>query len=245
MITFTDWELAADGDVIARQYDNLSRTLCITGDIPAGWGWDLLVSAQGNLDIIALSPTDGGIGVTLTAGMLALSGYYTLQLRGTRQDGGIPGSGDGTGGISTVSDDKSGETVPASGDVTDDGVTVRHTNQIQVYIPASLSGDAQWPEVPSEFTQMEQRLQDLNRHPPTPGADGMWMLWDPDTGQYEPSDIPLPEGGGYAIGAGLKIVDGYLTVDTADAVAEDDPRPVASAAVYVELGNVEALLGNI
>ena len=212
MITFTDWELAADGDVIARQYDNLSRTLCITGDIPAGWEWDLLVSAQGNLDIIALSPMDGGIGVTLTAGMLALSGYYTLQLRGTRQD---------------------------------DGVTVRHTNQIRVFIPASLSGDAQWPEVPSEFTQMEQRLQDLSRHPPTPGADGMWMLWDPDTGQYEPSDIPLPEGGGYAVGAGLKIVDGYLTVDTAGAVAEDDPRPVASAAVYVELGNVEALLGNI
>lgn len=212
MITFTDWELTADGDVIARQYDNLSRTLCITGDIPAGWGWDLLVSAQGNLDIIALSPIDGGIGVTLTAGMLALSGYYTLQLRGTRQD---------------------------------DGVTVRHTNQIRVFIPASLSGDAQWPEVPSEFTQMEQRLQDLSRHPPTPGADGMWMLWDADTGQYEPSDIPLPEGGGYAVGAGLKIVDGCLTVDTAAAVAEDDPRPVASAAVYVELGNVEALLGNI
>ena len=37
--------------------------------------------------------------------------------------------------------------------------------------------------------------------------------------------------------------DKYLT--TADAVEEDNTRPVTSAAVYTELGNVEALLANI
>ena len=39
-------------------------------------------------------------------------------------------------------------------------------------------------------------------------------------------------GGGYQIGPGLK-------------VEEDNTRPVTSAAVYTELGNVEALLANI
>ena len=52
-------------------------------------------------------------------------------------------------------------------------------------------------------------------------------------------------GGGavpYKIGDGLKVVNSTLMVDTADAVEEDNTRPVTSAAVYVEIGNIEALL---
>ena len=54
-------------------------------------------------------------------------------------------------------------------------------------------------------------------------------------------------GGGfpYEIGPGLKVEDGVLSVDTANAVEEDNTKPVTSAAVYTELGNVEALLANI
>lgn len=52
-------------------------------------------------------------------------------------------------------------------------------------------------------------------------------------------------GGGYQIGPGLKVEEGVLMVDTANAVEEDNTRPVTSAAVYTELGNVEALLANI
>lgn len=52
-------------------------------------------------------------------------------------------------------------------------------------------------------------------------------------------------GGGavpYKIGAGLKVVENELMVDTANAVEQDNTRPVTSAAVYVEIGNIEALL---
>ena len=55
----------------------------------------------------------------------------------------------------------------------------------------------------------------------------------------------LGGGGGsvpYKIGAGLKVVEGELMVDTANAVEQDNTRPVTSAAVYVEIGNIEALL---
>lgn len=212
MILFSNWQISADGTVIARQYDNLSRKLVVVGDMPDGYIWDLLVSIRGNLDIIRLGPMDDGIGVLLTADNLSISGNYTIQLRGTLQA---------------------------------DGITIRHTNQVSVYIPPSLSGDAQWPTVPTEFTQMEQRMEALNDNPPTPGPNGMWMLYNPDTGAYEESDVPLPEGSGYAIGDGLKIVDGALTVDTATEVEEDNTKPVTSGAVYVQLGNVEALLENI
>jgi hypothetical protein len=213
MIQFKNWTISAlCGEVIARQYDNLSRTLTVMGDLPAGWDWAMLVECRGNLNIITLSPVEGGVGATLTDDMLALSGYYTMQLRGTQGD------------------------------------VVRHTNQIQVFIPDSLSGDAQWPEVPSEFTEIEQTIIAINNNPPKPGVNGYWLIYNPETGEYEESDIPLPEGGGfpYRLGNGLKVTGGdTLEVDTATDVEQDNTLPITSAAVYTTVGNIEILLGTI
>lgn len=36
------------------------------------------------------------------------------------------------------------------------GEQVRHTNVVRAFVPRSLSGDGQWPTVPSEFSQLEQ-----------------------------------------------------------------------------------------
>ena len=86
MILFADWKIQATG-LIARQYDNLSRRLEVVGDLPAGWDWAVLVRAEGTEgaeDIIALKPMDGGVGTTLDRNQLSISGYYSLQLRGTR-----------------------------------------------------------------------------------------------------------------------------------------------------------------
>lgn len=140
---------------IARQYDNLTRSILVTG-VPDGWDWTLLVQASGKLDLINLEPVEGGVGVTLTAQMLALSGFYTIQLRGVQGD------------------------------------LVRHTNVIQTLVPASLSGSATWPTVPSAVEQVLQQMQELNQHPPYPGDDGYWMVWDLDTHAYVESQLPLP-----------------------------------------------------
>lgn len=213
MIQFSNWQLSNPcGTPIARQYDNLSVSLIVVGDLPDGWEWAMLVECQSNLNIIPLSPVEGGVGATLTDEMLALSGYYTMQLRGTQGD------------------------------------VVRHTNQIQVFIPESLSGDAQWPEVPSEFTEIEQTIIAINNNPPKPGANGYWLIYNPETGEYEESDIPLPEGGGfgYQIGHGLKVTGtNTLEVDTATDVEQDNTLPITSAAVYTTVGNIEILLGTI
>ena len=213
MILFDKWTIQAQRGVIARQYDNLTQRLEVLGDLPEGWIWEMLVQADGQLDILSLSPCEGGIGIDLTAEMLALAGYYTMQLRGTQEN------------------------------------KVRHTNRVTVYIPESLSGDASWPVVPSEFSQAEDRIRELNAHPPIPGGNGYWMLWDLEQGQYVESDLPLPAvgGGGYKIGDGLKLdpKSNTLSVDTVDAVLEDNTKPVTSGAVYMQLGNVEALLKTI
>lgn len=36
------------------------------------------------------------------------------------------------------------------------------------------------------------KIIDLNNHPPIPGDNGYWMLWDTDSGAYVESDLPLP-----------------------------------------------------
>lgn len=48
----------------------------------------------------------------------------------------------------------------------------------------------------------------------------------------------------YNIGSGLMLdpKTNTLSVDTADAVEKDNTKPVTSAAVFVEIGNIEALL---
>lgn len=159
VIHYEDWRLWADpGPAVARQYDNLTRRLEITGDLPEGWDWTLLVEAdREHLDLIALRPMEGGLGVDLTAEMLALSGYYTIQLRGNQ------------------------------------GELARHTNQVRIFIPSSLSGDANWPELPSEFSQAEADIRALNAHPPIPGDGGYWLVWDLDGEKYVTSSLPLPD----------------------------------------------------
>lgn len=54
-------------------------------------------------------------------------------------------------------------------------------------------------------------------------------------------------GGGYNIGDGLKLdaATNTLSVDTAAAVEKDNTKPVTSAAVYTEVGNINALLATI
>ena len=156
MIVFHDWTIEANG-ILAHQHDNLSRRLEVTGDLPDGWDWAMLVQVGEAMDIIPLSPMTGGVGHTLTEDQLSLSGYYAIQLRGTQ------------------------------------GNIVRHTNVIQIFVADSLSGSGKWPSVPSEFLEVERRIADMNSHPPVPGENGFWTVWDPNTGKYESSAFPLPE----------------------------------------------------
>ena len=119
-VVFKNWRIFAPIPTIAQQYDNLSRTLLFSGEIPEEYSWDLLVQFDDKIDIIPLQKMEDGIGVVLTKDQLCYTGKYQLQLRGTN------------------------------------GEVVRHTNIIEVTIPKSISGDGEWPEIPSEFTELEQ-----------------------------------------------------------------------------------------
>ena len=75
-----------------------------------------------------------------------------------------------------------------------------------------------------------------------PTAKAVWTLCDDNV-------IPVASNtilGGIKVGENLKIDEnGVLSVDTATDVEQDNTKPVTSAAVHVQLGNVEALLSTL
>ena len=74
-------------------------------------------------------------------------------------------------------------------------------------------------------------------------SDGVLHLGIPDGGVSSWNDLtgkPFE-----SIGENLKIVGGALTVDTAPNVQQDNTKPITSAAVYTEVGNINALLALI
>lgn len=62
-------------------------------------------------------------------------------------------------------------------------------------------------------------------------------------------DLPIASDkklGGVMVGENLAISDtGVLSVTTADDVEEDNTKPITSAAVHVEIGNINVLLASI
>ena len=100
------------------------------------------------------------------------------------------------------------------------------------------------------------KVIDLNNHPPIPGDNGYWLLWDTDKGEYVESELPLPEvssGGGswsQISGKPFNTIDGNtlvnrsgtLCVNTTDDAEQDNTRPITSSGVHVICGNINALL---
>lgn len=214
--SFSSWHIEASEGILGRQYDNLAHQIVVVGSLPDGYTWDMLVECRGNYNIIPLTVNNTGASATLTADQLALSGYYDFQLRGTQDS------------------------------------VIHHTNSTQVFIPDTIVGPGTWPVLPTEFSQAEAAIKELNAHPPMPGVTGYWMLWDLDTGEYVTSDIPLPqvgEGGVLRINSLDETLhlsqEGQLSVNTAKDAEQDNTLPITSAAVYTELGNIDALLATI
>lgn len=122
-------------------------------------------------------------------------------------------------------------------------------------VDESISGGADPPE-PWE-SWVDRVLDAGNRvdeflHTLEGGTTGQVWTKNEDTAQWAD-----PQGGGAgswneltgkpfnSIGENLKVVNGVLSVDTAPNVEQDNTKPITSAAVYVEVGNINALLALI
>ena len=53
------------------------------------------------------------------------------------------------------------------------------------------------------------KIIDLNNHPPIPGENGYWLIWDTDKDEYVESDLPLPAGGSGGTSDHSKLINRY------------------------------------
>ena len=131
------------------------------------------------------------------------------------------------------------------------------TNVVSLRLAKS---NALWtPGAPEPQPSWLAKIIDLNNHPPIPGDNGYWLIWDTDRGAYVESDLPLPEvssGGGswsQISGKPFDTIDGNtlvnrsgtLCVNTTDDAEQDNTRPITSSGVHVICGNINALLQSI
>lgn len=176
-IVFKNWRIYAPIATIANQYDNESRILQVEGNLPAGYRWDMLVQCGGDFDIIPLTDLPELLEDD------AEESSKTVQI----------------GALLTASQLSKGGTysMQLRGILLDDLTTKRHTNVISVRIPGTIVGDETWSEVPSSFSEIEQNILEANAHPPVPGENGYWQIWDIELHAYVESEFPLPDGVAY------------------------------------------------
>lgn len=74
------------------------------------------------------------------------------------------------------------------------GDKVYHSDTFDCWVKYSIEPASTYGPIPSEFYQIEQNITEMNNHPPKPGQNGYWLIWDITTQQYKESDIPLPDG---------------------------------------------------
>ena len=74
------------------------------------------------------------------------------------------------------------------------GDKVYHSDTFDCWVKYSIEPASTYDPVPSEFYQIEQNITEINNHPPKPGENGYWLIWDIATSQYKESNISLPDG---------------------------------------------------
>lgn len=112
------------------------------------------------------------------------------------------------------------------------GSQVRHCNVVTAYVLRTLAGTADWPTLPTEFAQAEQNIKELNAHPPIPGENGYWLLWDLANSAYRESRLPVPVGPAGPANT--------LTIGTVETLAPGQP---ATAQITGEAPNQTLSLG--
>lgn len=122
------------------------------------------------------------------------------------------------------------------------GNTLAKSNKFDFIVIPALEAGAEPPDAPSKrwFDAIQAQIGDLSKLT-TKAKDNLVAAIN------EAARSGGGSGGGYQIGSGLKLdaETNTLSVDTAEIVEKDNTKPITSAAVYTEVGNINALLATI
>lgn len=163
-ITLSGTKVSMDGHTLAFQKNNLVDSMVITVDTDETW--------QYKLDVKYPCKDSKGEQLYNVIDLTRVGNTCTAILQATM----LPFNGKYTMQLRGVSGDK-----------------VYHTDTFDVWVKYSIDPGKVYDPVPSEFYQIEFNITSMNNHPPKPGDNGYWLVWNVPKQEYEESDIPLPE----------------------------------------------------
>ena len=183
---------------LGYQGDNLVDTIQVTVDKDSTWNYKLdMYKGKSKCFDSVLMVREGNIcTVQLTNEILSYGGRYVFQLRGYTD-------------TQTYHSDIFESWVNASIEYQDDCK--------QGYCECDC-------KLPTEFYQVEDNVTEINNHPPYPGDNNKWMIWDVDKHEYVESDIEVIGGGG----GDYQTKDNLTTSITAESTDEQYPSAKAT-----------------
>lgn len=154
---------------LGYQGDNLVDIIQVTVDKDSTWNYklDMYKGKSKRFDSVLMVREGNICTVQLTNEILSYGGRYVFQLRG----------------------------------YTD--TQTYHSDIFESWVNASIEyqydckqGDCECDcKLPTEFYQVEDNVTEINNHPPYPGDNNKWMIWDVDRHEYVESDIEVIAGG--------------------------------------------------
>lgn len=182
---------------LGYQGDNLVNTIQVTVDKDSTWNYklDMYKGKSKCFDSVLMTREGNVCTVQLTNEILSYGGRYIFQLRGYT------------------------DTQTYHSDIFESWVNASIEYQYDCK-QADCECDC---KLPTEFYQVEDNVTEINNHPPYPGDNNKWMIWDVNKHEYVESDIEVIAGGG-----DYQTKDNLTTSITAESTDEQYPSAKAT-----------------
>lgn len=69
---------------------------------------------------------------------------------------------------------------------------IMQTDQFEFWVNNSINLNAVWTPIPTTFEQLAENVRIMQLHPPVPGNNGFWLIWDVENSEYQESTQALP-----------------------------------------------------
>lgn len=183
---------------LGYQGDNLVNTIQVTVDKDSTWNYklDMYKGKSKCFDSVLMTREGNVCTVQLTNEILSYGGRYIFQLRGYT------------------------DTQTYHSDIFESWVNT----SIEYQYDCKQTDCGCDCKLPTEFYQVEDNVTEINNHPPYPGDNNKWMIWDVGKHEYVESDIEVIGGGG----GDYQTKDNLTTSITAESTDEQYPSAKAT-----------------
>lgn len=128
--------------------------------------------------------------------------------------------------------------------INEDG-RVYHSEIFDAWVKRSINPWATYTPVPSEFLEIEKNITEINNHPPYPGPNGYWMIWNTITNKYEESTIPVDTSAGgdktfiftQAVASNKWYIQHNLNKNPSVTIVDTGNNVIVGAIEYVDANN--------